>query len=284
MARADPRLRGEARQRERSGRAVATDALRRSPLRGAARGLREREPVVRDGCSASRRAIRRSAISCSGSRRSSTTGRSSPTPISSTSTTRRRIRDELREVAIAAATIYDRRLDDIEHAYQAYRRALAIEVEDAIPNERELMRRLEDLLGRAQKPAELVAVYDDVIARADDDLRREALIKRARVLEEGLGDATRAIESWREVVIVTEDVAGADRRALVSRGGHRARAAVPLAEPVARARRSSRGPPRARAGESGNDERERGAARSGSPRSTRPSSRTCRRRSISTSR
>ncbi|MBA3820140.1 MAG: hypothetical protein H0X17_14695, partial [Deltaproteobacteria bacterium] len=115
--------------------------------------------------------------------------------------------DEVRAVAIAAAAIYDRRLGDVDAAYAAYRRALAMSIDvgsDAIPNERELLRRLEELLGRAQKWPELVAVYDDVISRAGDDLRREALIKRARLLEDGIGDAPRAIEGWREVILATE--------------------------------------------------------------------------------
>lgn len=111
---------------------------------------------------------------------------------------------DLRDVAIAAATIYDRRLGDAEKSYLAYRRALSIQIDDAVPNERELLRRLEELLGRAQKWPELVAIYDDLIARADDDLRREALIKRARLLEDGLADPGQAIDGWREVVNATE--------------------------------------------------------------------------------
>ncbi|MGN6106737.1 MAG: hypothetical protein ACTHU0_16640, partial [Kofleriaceae bacterium] len=111
---------------------------------------------------------------------------------------------DIRDVAIAAATIYDRRLGDVDRSYAAYRRALAIIVEDPFPDERELIRRLEDLLSRAQRWAELVAVYEDVIARADDPLRRDVLIKRARLLEDGVADPARAIEGWREVVLATE--------------------------------------------------------------------------------
>ncbi len=112
--------------------------------------------------------------------------------------------DEVRDVAIAAAAIYDRRLGDVDAAYAAYRRALSITIENAVPNERELLRRLEEMLGRAQKWKELVAIYEDVIGRSGDDLRREALIKRARLLEDGLADPVRAIEGWREVVQATE--------------------------------------------------------------------------------
>jgi len=112
---------------------------------------------------------------------------------------------EIREIAIAAAAIYDRRLNDVPHAYAAYRRALSIIGEDAFPDERELIRRLEELLSRAESWADLVTIYDDVVARADDeDLRREVLTKRARLLEQGIGDPDRAIEGWREVVLATE--------------------------------------------------------------------------------
>ena len=115
---------------------------------------------------------------------------------------------DLRDVAIAAATIYDRRLGEVDRAFHAYRRALAI-ADDGVPDARELVRRLEDLLGRHKRWAELIAIYDDVIASDEDDLRREALIKRARLCEDGLGDAGRAIEGWREVLVATEDGGGA---------------------------------------------------------------------------
>ncbi|MEJ7602795.1 MAG: tetratricopeptide repeat protein [Kofleriaceae bacterium] len=111
---------------------------------------------------------------------------------------------DLRDVAVAAAMIYDRRLGDVDHAYVAYRRALSIPAEDSMPKERELVRRLEEMLARAQKWPELITVYDDVIARGDDDLRRDALIKRARLLEEGLADPARATEGWREVILAVE--------------------------------------------------------------------------------
>ncbi len=112
--------------------------------------------------------------------------------------------EDLREIAIAAAAIYDRRLQNVDAAYTAYRRALAVQIDGAIPDEREIIRRLEELLGRAQKWPELVQIYEDEIARADDDLRRDVSIKRARLVEDGLGDAGRAIEGWREVVLQTE--------------------------------------------------------------------------------
>ncbi len=114
---------------------------------------------------------------------------------------------DVRDVAIAAAAIYDRRLGDVDRAYAAYRRALAIDVDDAVPSARELVRRLEELLGRAQRWTELAATYDDVVGRAsgdDDELRIEALTKRARLLEDGLQDTARAVDGWREVVLATD--------------------------------------------------------------------------------
>ncbi|HEY5945217.1 MAG TPA: tetratricopeptide repeat protein, partial [Kofleriaceae bacterium] len=119
--------------------------------------------------------------------------------------------NDVREVAIAAGAIYDRRLNNVDAAYTAYRRALGIEPDSETdddgtpqPTARELVRRLEDLLGRNQRWSELITIYDDVISRTDEDMRREALVKRARLLEHGLGDQARAIDAWREVVSVTE--------------------------------------------------------------------------------
>ncbi len=111
---------------------------------------------------------------------------------------------DIRDVAIAAAAIYDRRLADLDRAYAAYRTALAIDLDDAVPDTRELVRRAEEMLGRGQRWTELVAIYDELISRTDEDMRREALIKRARLLEDGLHDTARAVEGWREVVIATE--------------------------------------------------------------------------------
>jgi tetratricopeptide (TPR) repeat protein len=112
---------------------------------------------------------------------------------------------EVREVAIAVAMIYDRRVGNIDGAFRAYRRALAIIDDAAVPDTRELVRRIEELLGRSQKWQDMLGIYDELAASIDDDLRREALIKRARLLEDGLADTARAVEGWREVVVATED-------------------------------------------------------------------------------
>jgi tetratricopeptide (TPR) repeat protein len=138
--------------------------------------------------------------------------------------------DDIREIAVAAAAIYDRRMNDWEHAYAVYRRALAISAGGQPPDERELVRRLEEMLGRHQKWAELVVVYEDVISRGDDVLRRDALVKRARLVEDGLADQSRAIDSWREVVDATS---GGDGGAMTE---HSYREAVGELERLYRAR------------------------------------------------
>ncbi len=50
-------------------------------------------------------------------------------------------------------------------------------------------------------------------ASGDDELRVEALTKRARLLEDGLQDTARAVEGWREVVLATDsgDTPAAER-------------------------------------------------------------------------
>ncbi len=147
---------------------------------------------------------------------------------------------ELREVAIAAATIYDRRLGDVQRAYDAYRRALSIDADGSVPDERELVRRLEELLGRAQRWAELIAVYDDVIGRTDDELRRDALIKRARLYEDGLADGARAVDAWREVVLATE-MGGSPKVEFAYREAVGELERLYRAPAVARPRRAARG-------------------------------------------
>ena len=121
-----------------------------------------------------------------------------------------------RDVALAAAAIYDRRLDDLERAQRAYRRAVAIPAthrEFGVPDDREVLRRLEDVLMRAQAWPTLIEVYDDVVSnvgtapdndsnelsRIDGSVRRELVAKKAVLLEQRLGDHARAIDAWRDV-------------------------------------------------------------------------------------
>ena len=228
LARPGPRLRGEARQRERPARAAAAHPVRRAALRGAARGLREREPVVRAAVPRGARATRRSAISSSGSASIVDNWAFVAQTYQQYLDDEAGESDELRDVAIAAAAIYDRRLDDVDRAYAAYRRALAIQVEDAVPNERELIRRLEELLGAQPE-----------VGRAGHDLRGRDRARRRRSAPRGAGQARapargrprrpgpRDRRLARGRASRTEGGGTPMARARLPRGGRRARAAVP---------------------------------------------------------
>jgi tetratricopeptide (TPR) repeat protein len=113
----------------------------------------------------------------------------------------------LRELAIAAAAIYDRRLDAAGPGGAAYRRALAATPpvdDDRLP----LLSRAEALLGRHQQWATLVGIYDDVIAVGGDDaLRRDLYARKAAVLEERLIDLPGAVDAWRAVVELADGLA-----------------------------------------------------------------------------
>ncbi|MEZ4360153.1 MAG: tetratricopeptide repeat protein [Kofleriaceae bacterium] len=113
----------------------------------------------------------------------------------------------VRDVAIAAAAIYDRRLNQVDRALQAYRRALSIPTEpDHPPTEPEVIRRVEDLLTRTARYADLAMIYDEAIARRSSELfLRVLLAKRGRLLEESLRDAKGAIDTWRELALACED-------------------------------------------------------------------------------
>ncbi len=68
---------------------------------------------------------------------------------------------DVRDVAIAAAAIYDRRLGAVDRAYAAYRRALAIDVDDAVPEH-----------ARARAPDRRIARTRAALDRAGPDVRR----------------------------------------------------------------------------------------------------------------
>ncbi|MEZ4402162.1 MAG: tetratricopeptide repeat protein [Kofleriaceae bacterium] len=114
----------------------------------------------------------------------------------------------LRAIAIAAGTIYDRRLDAPGPGGAAYRRALAIPDPDSddVPA---VLARVEGLLNRHGAWPALLAIYDDVIGSvdADDRLRRDLYARKATLLEEKLGDPGAAIDAWRAVIDLAEDLA-----------------------------------------------------------------------------
>src|SRR5205814_3927120 len=67
---------------------------------------------------------------------------------------------EIRDIALAAAAIYDLRTNDVERGQAAYRRALAVPQPGpaAVPDDREIFRRVEALLVRAERWETLIEV------------------------------------------------------------------------------------------------------------------------------
>jgi tetratricopeptide (TPR) repeat protein len=103
---------------------------------------------------------------------------------------------EVREVALALADILDRRLTEVERALAAYRRALQIDPED-----RATFERMESMLTRAGRWYALVEVYEDGIRATLDASRRVKLyLRSARIQEEHLHDAARAVDAYRLVL------------------------------------------------------------------------------------
>lgn len=121
----------------------------------------------------------------------------------------------VRDVAIAAASIFDRRLNQVDDALRAYRRALSVPAEpEQLPTEAELIRRVEDLLTRTQRFADLAMIYDEAIERSSGEApQRTLLAKRGRLLEEQLKDPKAAISTWRELAAIVEDDASPAGRA-----------------------------------------------------------------------
>ncbi|MCB9573169.1 MAG: tetratricopeptide repeat protein, partial [Kofleriaceae bacterium] len=115
----------------------------------------------------------------------------------------------VRDVALVLATVYDRRLDQIDLGAVAYRRVLDCAVDGATPDDREVLGRLEALLTRGERWPVLVEVYEEAIAAEEAPARRGDLQARmARVLEDRLSDRRRAIDAWREVMAVAADEPG----------------------------------------------------------------------------
>lgn len=103
-----------------------------------------------------------------------------------------------REVALALAEVYDRRLGEVELGLAAYRRAL-----QSHPDDTATFNRLEAMLTRAERWYALVDVYEDTIAAVLDQHRRVDLYRRrARVQEDHLHDPGKAIEAYREILTI----------------------------------------------------------------------------------
>jgi tetratricopeptide (TPR) repeat protein len=117
---------------------------------------------------------------------------------------------EVRDIALAAAQIYDRRLADVERGQLAYRRALAIPASPAsVPDNREVFRRLENLLVRSERWFALVEVYEEAVAAAASAGEEQRVVdlygRLARVQEDNLRNVGRAIDAWREILNVSGD-------------------------------------------------------------------------------
>jgi tetratricopeptide (TPR) repeat protein len=111
---------------------------------------------------------------------------------------------EIRDIALAAATIFDRRTGDVDRGQAAYRRALAVPAPSpaSVPDDAELFRRLEALLVRAERWDTLVEVYGETIAQAGQgqlDRRLELHRKIAEIEETRRQSPARAIDAYREL-------------------------------------------------------------------------------------
>ncbi len=103
---------------------------------------------------------------------------------------------EVREVALALAHLYERRLDEVELALAAYRRVLEI-----APDDMGVFADLEAMLRRAERWYALVEVYEDAARTTMDDRRRiELLTRTAEVREQHLNDINAAIDAHRTVL------------------------------------------------------------------------------------
>jgi tetratricopeptide (TPR) repeat protein len=108
---------------------------------------------------------------------------------------------DVRQVALALASICESDLGDLEGAVSAYGRALRIEGAEADPDVRQLVVRLEDLAGRIGRWHDFVAVCGELATRADSKaLRLEVLVRRARALEEHLYDPAAAAVAWQSAL------------------------------------------------------------------------------------
>ncbi|MCE9575633.1 MAG: tetratricopeptide repeat protein [Deltaproteobacteria bacterium] len=111
---------------------------------------------------------------------------------------------EIRDIALAAATIFDRRTGDVDRGQAAYRRALSIAAPSpaSVPDDAELFRRLEALLVRAERWDTLVEVYAEAIAQAGSgqlERRLELHRKIAEIEEHKRRSPVRAIDAYREL-------------------------------------------------------------------------------------
>jgi tetratricopeptide (TPR) repeat protein len=108
---------------------------------------------------------------------------------------------ELRVVAETLAEIYNKRLQQVERALDAYRRVLEID-----PDDMAVFGRTETMLIRAERWPELVGLYEEVVHSSMDDERRQSLYgKLASVQEQRLGDNGKAVDALRALLEINPD-------------------------------------------------------------------------------
>ncbi|MFK7988880.1 MAG: hypothetical protein AB8I08_22870, partial [Sandaracinaceae bacterium] len=109
--------------------------------------------------------------------------------------------EETAELAHLTAQIHDQRTQDLEKAGALYQRALRFD-----PAQHEVFIALESVLERREAWDELLELYREQAQAAMEDEERVALIRKsARLLETHLESPDRAIESYRDILMVQED-------------------------------------------------------------------------------
>src|SRR5690606_9467521 len=107
----------------------------------------------------------------------------------------------IREIALQLATIYDRRLGEVERGQAAYRRVL-----QGAPDDFDTCARLEAMLTGAERWYALIDTYEEAIQASLDDARRVELYERiARVQETRLQDVDQAIDAFRAILDIEPD-------------------------------------------------------------------------------
>lgn len=100
--------------------------------------------------------------------------------------------DAAREIAALGAEIRDRRLADVPRARAAWKRLRELDPENPV-----VLARLEALLTRHARWDDLIEDYDEAIDDAFDPMvKKDLLLRRARVWEERLGAHVRAVQTY----------------------------------------------------------------------------------------
>ncbi len=106
-----------------------------------------------------------------------------------------------REIALALAEIYDRRLDDVGRALAAYQTIFAV-----TPDDLGTFVQLEEMLTRKESWSLLVEVYEEfAMGATEPQLREDLYLRMAVVHEQRMQDKAAAIDAYRAVLDVDAD-------------------------------------------------------------------------------